>query len=149
MEVCGLFRAPVALSRAKEPRYPPNRRLGGPQSPSGRNGEEKKVPSLSLPRIEPGSSFRMIHSNIILPSTPRSSERNFVRNFNFSPASYMFRLHNPLSLGHPNIIWRSVQIMKLFLIMQSLPASSHFLPLRSKYSSQRPVLRNPQSTFFS
>jgi hypothetical protein len=37
--------------------------------------------------------------------------------------------------------------MKL-LIMQSSPASLHFLTLRSKYSPQPPVLRHPQSVFF-
>jgi len=31
--------------------------------------------------------------------------------------------------------------------MQSSPASRHFLPLRSKYSSQHPVLKRPQSMF--
>jgi hypothetical protein len=31
--------------------------------------------------------------------------------------------------------------------MQSSPASCHFLPLRSKYSPQRPVLKQPQSVF--
>jgi hypothetical protein len=38
----------------------------------------------------------------------------------------------------------SVQVMKL-LIMQSSLASRHFLPLRSKYSPQHPVLRHPQA----
>jgi len=37
--------------------------------------------------------------------------------------------------------------MKL-LILQSFPASHHFLHLRSKYSSQYPVLRHHQSTFY-
>jgi hypothetical protein len=32
--------------------------------------------------------------------------------------------------------------------MQSSPASRHFLPLRSKYSPQHPVLKNPQSMRF-
>jgi hypothetical protein len=36
--------------------------------------------------------------------------------------------------------------MKL-LIMQSSPASRHFLPLRSKYSPQHPFLTHPQSMF--
>jgi len=35
--------------------------------------------------------------------------------------------------------------MKL-LIMQSSPASRHFLPLRSKHSPHHPVLKHPQST---
>jgi hypothetical protein len=33
--------------------------------------------------------------------------------------------------------------------MQSSPASCHFLRVRSKYSRQHPVLKNPQSVFFS
>jgi hypothetical protein len=47
---------------------------------------------------------------------------------------------------HPkNISWR-VQIMKLH-ILQSSPASRHFLPARSRYSPQQPVLRySPCST---
>jgi hypothetical protein len=32
--------------------------------------------------------------------------------------------------------------------MQSSPASRHFLPLRSKYSPQHPVITHPQSMFF-
>jgi hypothetical protein len=34
------------------------------------------------------------------------------------------------------------------LIMQSSPASHHFLPCRSIYFSQHPVLKHPQSAFF-
>jgi hypothetical protein len=41
--------------------------------------------------------------------------------------------HHSPSFDHPNHIWWSVQSMKL-LIMQSFPASHHFLLLRSKYS---------------
>jgi len=33
------------------------------------------------------------------------------------------------------------------LIMQSSPASCIFIPLRSKYSTQNPVLTHPQSMF--
>jgi hypothetical protein len=40
--------------------------------------------------------------------------------------------------------WWSLQVMKL-LIMQSSPASRHFLPLRSKYSPWHSVLKHPQS----
>jgi len=40
--------------RPLHPRYSLDRRLGGPQSRSGPNGEEKK--SLSLPAIEPRPS---------------------------------------------------------------------------------------------
>jgi hypothetical protein len=47
---------------------------------------------------------------------------------------------------HPSNIWWSLQVTKL-LITQSSPASRHFLPLRSKYSPQHPVLRHAQSMF--
>jgi hypothetical protein len=50
MEVGGQFHAPAALPPGKEPRYPLDRRLGGPQSRSGRGGEEKN--SQSPPGIE-------------------------------------------------------------------------------------------------
>jgi hypothetical protein len=33
--------------------------------------------------------------------------------------------------------------------MRSSPASHHLLPPRSKYSPQHPVLKHPQSVFFS
>jgi hypothetical protein len=41
MEVSGQLHAPAALLPGKEPCYPLDRRLGGPQSSSGRGGEEK------------------------------------------------------------------------------------------------------------
>jgi hypothetical protein len=41
MEVNGQLHAPATLPPGKEPRYPLDRRLGGPQSRSGRSGEEK------------------------------------------------------------------------------------------------------------
>jgi hypothetical protein len=59
----------------------------------------------------------------------------------------MPHLSRPPWFYQPNSIWRSVQVMKL-LIMQSSPASCHFLPLRSKYSPQQRVLNHPQSMFF-
>jgi hypothetical protein len=50
--------------------------------------------------------------------------------------------HSPW-LDLPNDIWRWVQIMK-FLTVQLPPFSRHLIPLRSKYSSQNPVLKHPQ-----
>jgi hypothetical protein len=41
MEVSGQLHAPAALPPGKSPWYPLDRRLGGPQSQSGRGGEEK------------------------------------------------------------------------------------------------------------
>jgi hypothetical protein len=50
MEVSGKLHAPAALPPEKESRYPLDRRLGGPQSRSGRGGEEKN--SQPSPGIE-------------------------------------------------------------------------------------------------
>jgi hypothetical protein len=46
---------------------------------------------------------------------------------------------HPPWCDHPNNIWLSVQFMKL-IIMQSSPASCHFLPHRHKYSPQLETL---------
>jgi hypothetical protein len=51
-----------------------------------------------------------------------------------------------LLLNHSNYTWRRVQVMT-FLIMQFSPTSCHFVPLLSKYSSQHPLLRHPESGF--
>jgi hypothetical protein len=58
-------------------------------------------------------------------------------------ACYMPRSSHSSGIDHRNSIWWSVQVMKL-LIMQSSPASRHFLTLRYKYSPQHPVFKNPQ-----
>jgi hypothetical protein len=47
----------------------------------------------------------------------------------------------------PNNIWWWVQIMKLPTVQLSL-FSCYFIPLRSKYSPQHPVLKHPQSVPF-
>jgi hypothetical protein len=47
MEVSGQPHAPADSPPRKSPWYPLDRRLGGPQSPSGRGGEEKNSHSLS------------------------------------------------------------------------------------------------------
>jgi hypothetical protein len=100
------------------------------------------------------SFFLKIQSNIILPSTPRSSKRfdpfrflnqKFVRIPHLHTCYMPHPFHSPW-FDRLNNMWLSAQIMKL-LIMQSSPASCHFLPLRSKYS-QHPVLTHPQSIFF-
>jgi hypothetical protein len=51
MEVSGLLHGPAALPQGKSPWHPLDRRLGGPQSRSGRGGEEKT--SQPLPGFEP------------------------------------------------------------------------------------------------
>jgi hypothetical protein len=94
-----------------------------------------------------------IHSSIILPSTSGSSAwffpsgfsmKNFVCVFHPSHACSMPRPSHTPWFYHSDNIWWSVQVMKL-LIMQSSPFSHPFLPLRSKYSSQHPVFKQPQS----
>jgi hypothetical protein len=112
----------------------------------------RMVPILSL--MHPVNTFppyfRKIHSNIILPTMSRSSEWYIL--FRFSNqhfvcvSCYMSRPCHPPWFDHPNNIWWSVQVM-MFFVMQSSPASRHFLPLRSK-CSQHPVLRHPQSMLF-
>jgi hypothetical protein len=51
MEVSSQLHAPTSLTPGKEPLVPLDRRLVGPQSRSGRSGEEKN--SQPLPGIEP------------------------------------------------------------------------------------------------
>jgi hypothetical protein len=59
MEVSGQLHAPASLplpTQGKSPWYPLDRRLGGPQSWSGRVGEEKNsqlLPGLEPPIIQP------------------------------------------------------------------------------------------------
>jgi len=45
MEKSSQLRAPTALSPREEPQYPFDRRLGGAQSRSRRDGEETKIPA--------------------------------------------------------------------------------------------------------
>jgi hypothetical protein len=51
MEVSSQLHAPAALLPGKEPLYPLDARLGGPQSRSGHGGEEKN--SQPPPGIDP------------------------------------------------------------------------------------------------
>jgi hypothetical protein len=70
----------------------------------------------------------------------------------FPPSAFPCMLYvSSISLSwfdYPNNIWWRVQFMKL-LIMQSFPASRHYLRLWSKYSPQHPVLLHPQSMLLS
>jgi hypothetical protein len=49
---------------------------------------------------------------------------------------------------HSNYTWRRVLVMKL-LNMQFSPTSCHFFSLWSKYSPQRPVIKQLQSVLLS
>jgi hypothetical protein len=55
--------------------------------------------------------------------------------------------HTPW-LDCSNYTRRGVQVVKLLIIQFSLPFH-YFIPLWSKYSPQHPVLKHPQSAFFS
>jgi hypothetical protein len=61
--------------------------------------------------------------------------------FNLYHACYMLHPSHPPSFDNSNNIWWRVQIMKLH-IWQFSPASCHFIPLRSKYFPQHPVLKS-------
>jgi hypothetical protein len=68
MGVSGQHHAPAALyPRGKDPRYPVDKRLGGPQSRSGRRGQKKNP--LPLLGIEPRSTSPQ--SDTILTELPR------------------------------------------------------------------------------
>jgi hypothetical protein len=108
------------FSRSQNPRYPLDRRLGGPQSRSGRGDEERK--SHNYPRREsnpdrPARSivsvltelFRLLSKIhfIIFPSTPKSTvwslsfgfyDQNFACVSRFSHACHMQRPSHPLDL---------------------------------------------------
>jgi hypothetical protein len=62
MEMSIQLHASAALIRGKSPRYPLNRRLGGPQSRSGDCGVNKNC--LSVPGIEPRPSS-LLHAPML------------------------------------------------------------------------------------
>jgi len=97
------------------------------------------VPILSqiTPVITLLSYFPKIHSTITFLCTPRSCKWSFL--FRFSKqnivcmylrfhACYMPRQSHPPWYDHPNNTWWNMQVL-MPLIMQSVPASRHFLLL--------------------
>jgi hypothetical protein len=56
LEVSGQFHAMAALLQGESPRYQLDRRLGGPQSRSGRPGEEKILDPTGTGTLTPQSS---------------------------------------------------------------------------------------------
>jgi hypothetical protein len=84
----------------------------------------------------PKHYFPMTYFNIILPSTPMSSEwplpfrlpnKNVVR---ISHPRYIPRPSHPPLFDHPNNIWWRLQTVEL--LMQFPPVTRHFIPLRRK-----------------
>jgi hypothetical protein len=63
----------------------------------------------------------------------------------FGPCYMPYQSHPP-SLHHSNYIWRRVQVTRL-LNWHFFPTSYYFIPFRSKYSPQHPVLKYLQSMF--
>jgi hypothetical protein len=64
MEVSGQIYAPAASSQGRSPWYPFDRRLGGPQSRSGRGGKNRNsqpLPRLEPPIIQPVRSYCIVH----------------------------------------------------------------------------------------
>ena len=51
-----------------------------------------------------------------------------------------------LLFDHPSNIWWGLQVIKL-LIMQSPPVPCHFIPLRPKYITQHPILKDLTPSF--
>jgi hypothetical protein len=72
MEVSGQIHDPAALPPGKEHRYPIDRRLGGPQSRSGRGDEEKN--SQPLPGLKPRSDSPARSQSLYRLSYPGSYE---------------------------------------------------------------------------
>jgi hypothetical protein len=65
MEVSCQLYEPVALLQGKSFRYPLDRRLGGPQSPSGHGDEEKN--SQPLQGIEPCNPNHPVGNLVTVP----------------------------------------------------------------------------------
>jgi hypothetical protein len=88
----GKFLAPAAFPRGKTPRYPLDKRLGGPPCQSGLCVEEK---NLALPEIEPEPSRCLSRDSSVVLATgygledqgDGSSSPSRVKNFHFSISS--------------------------------------------------------------
>jgi hypothetical protein len=48
-------------------------------------------------------------------------------------------------LSSSNYIWRKAQVTKLLIMQFSSASSYHFIPLRSEYSQNHPILKYPHS----
>jgi hypothetical protein len=77
MEVSGQLHTPTILPPGKSLWYPLDRRLGGPQSRSGRGGEEKN--SQPTPGIELENPDRPAHSPVLYWLSYHSS--NLIRSY--------------------------------------------------------------------
>jgi len=89
-------------------------------------------------------------SNFILPRPSLWSLQvfrlKFCMHFSSPPTCYMSHPSHPPRFDHPGSIWRRVHVLKL--LMQFSPTSCYFLPHRSKYSAQHPLLIQPNDEVF-
>jgi hypothetical protein len=101
--------------------------------------------------LHPLFDLLKIHSDPILPSTPRYPEWTLSFGFShqtpvhfplLSHACHMSRPPNSPLFDLPNNICGQIQIMKI-LIVQLPSFFCYFIPVRSKYFSQNPVLKHP------
>lgn len=126
------------------------------------------VPCLSeiSPVPPPHNIFLQIYFNIVLCCTPRCSKQSVSIRFSNQPAiffffgaySYMLSECPPILSSFCLTILRicgnefksrdSPLCSVLQPVVTSFPATSSFLPLRSKYSPRHPILHHPQSVFF-
>jgi hypothetical protein len=126
-----------------------------PHSQQPANGPYPE-PGESTPHTHTHTSLPKVHFYPILPSTSWSSKWSFSFGIShqnpihvslLSHACHMSRLpYSPLFDLLNTVSWW-VQIMKLSFLQLS-PLSRYFIPLRSKYSPQRPVLKHPQFMIF-
>ena len=129
-------------------------------------GPKDSLPHLQVPATcpypEPARSspypkphFLKIHFNIIFLSTPESSKWSLSIRFPHQNSVYTSPLPHTHYMPRPshsswfydpkNIVW-GVQTIKL-LIMKFSPLPCYLVPLRPKYSPQRPIFKHLQPTF--
>jgi hypothetical protein len=79
MQVSGQLHGPAALLQRGNPWYPLHRRLGGPQSQSGRGGDEKNsqpLPGIEIPIIQPVAQRYTTELSWLIPfRMPKSKDK--------------------------------------------------------------------------
>jgi hypothetical protein len=130
LEVSGQLHATAALPPGKDPRYPLDRRLGGPQSRSGRFGAEKILDPtgtrvLSPSVVQPVAS-RYTDYAISAP-VPCHSVRNYIVPYR--------RVSRPLTRREPSSTPYLLPQMSIYVCLAFIPASSLTLlcPISHKY----------------
>ena len=103
-------------------------------------------PHIPIPK-DPSSYYPSIYASVFqLVSFPHVSSPKPCIRLSSLQKCYMPRPSQPFRFDHPNNIGWGLQIIK-FLIMLFSPFSCYLVPLRPKYSPQRPILKHPEPTF--